>query len=456
MNKLPAVEEPTVEDIKSWVPERLLVYIQTKLSNPLNERDAQQLLDAQIDGSVFLAGASDSAFFERAYLSFGSSVKLAGLSGKIIGRNSDNRQSDIFQKLPLDSKVKSDLQELSNRTSWRRIQVFQKCLQLGPEELSDPALETQLPFPFVFDTLPKRFKFGSEGDEHNWVYMGREKFAELLYKLKEVRESNQNSGFWLYGTRGYGKSHLLAALVCYLTARGERVVYIPDCRECVKDPVPYIKAAMLFAWGDDDDQRESIMLLATMEMIYHYFQSVKNVIFVIDQLNALACLKGDSPQQVERKGQVEEWLLRYRTRHKCILSTSANYKAYLQTETSQASELRLHVYGGLTTKEMEYWWKRNSNVILDGDNVRGGYTKDRVEDQTGCIPLFLNGCLVNDGIDLGVDILKKVWKQVQSFVSHTKRTVNRESWDLDFAVDTSRVIFTDLGMHRPSPDTSRP
>ncbi|PWW76378.1 hypothetical protein C7212DRAFT_343574 [Tuber magnatum] len=353
MNKPPTENEPTVQDITSWDSARLLAYIQVNLSTPLNVGDAQLFLDAQIDGSVFLAGAGDSAFFKQASLSFGSSVKLAALSEKILGRN----------------------------------------------KLSDPAFETQLPFPFVLDTLPKRFNFGSNDGAQNWVYMGREKFAELLNKLKEVRESFQNSGFWLYGTRGYGKSHLLAALVCYLTARGERVVYIPDCRECVNDPVPYMKAAMLFAWGDDD-QRESIMLLDTMEMIYHYFQSVRNVIFIIDELNALACLRGDSAQLRERKGQVEEWLLRYRTRHKLI------------------------------QKEMEHWWKRNSHLILDGNKIRGGYTKDQVEDQTGCIPLFLNSCLVNGEIDLGVDILKKVWKQVQSFVSHTKRTVNRESWDL--------------------------
>ena len=107
-----------------------------------------------------------------------------------------------------------------------------------------------------------------------------------------------------------------------MTARGERVVYIPDCRECVKDPVPYIRAAMLFAWGDHE-LRERIMDLDTMEMIYHYFQSVKDVIFIIDQLNALACLSGDNQELKERKGQVEQWLVRYRTPHKCILSTSA-------------------------------------------------------------------------------------------------------------------------------------
>jgi len=65
-----------------------------------------------------------------------------------------------------------------------------------------------------------------------------------------------------------------------------------------------------------------------MEMIYRFFQSVKDVIFVIDQLNGLGCLRGDSPEMKARKAQVEQWLVRYRTGYKCILSTSANFPTY--------------------------------------------------------------------------------------------------------------------------------
>jgi hypothetical protein len=45
--------------------------------------------------------------------------------------------------------------------------------------------------------------------------------------------------------------------------------------------------------------------------------------------------------------------------------------------------------------EMEQWWRRNKNV-MEGDMVRGGYTKDQIEDITGGIPLFLDSCLLKD------------------------------------------------------------
>ncbi|KAG0632870.1 hypothetical protein HOY80DRAFT_1110745 [Tuber brumale] len=188
-----------------------------KLSTPLELKDAEKFLNTQIDGSV-LAGAADEAFFRRASLSFGASVKLAGLSSKI---SFSKRPSDTtFKKLRPESEIDTKLEE---------------------PELSDPAFKTKLPFPI-----------DSKDGEHNWVYIGPEKFVELLNKLKQVQGRPQNSGFWLYGTRGYGKSHRLAALVRYLTAREERVVYIPDCRECFKYPVPYTRAEMLFTWSDND------------------------------------------------------------------------------------------------------------------------------------------------------------------------------------------------------------
>jgi hypothetical protein len=141
------------------------------------------------------------------------------------------------------------------------------------DKLSDPTLEHTLPFPFVGFEAPVRFKVDNVTEE-NWLYIGRTKFKELVQQLKVVRVSLNYTTVWLYGTRGYGKSHLLAALVCYLAARDkERVVYIPDCRAVLKNPVTYIQAAMLFAWADDTTIQEEIMRLNTEKEIERFFNS---------------------------------------------------------------------------------------------------------------------------------------------------------------------------------------
>ena len=64
---------------------------------------------------------------------------------------------------------------------------------------------------------------------------------------------------------------------------------------------------------------------------------------------------------------------------------------------------------------MGLWWKRNDQVEL------GKYTQERVEDFTGCIPLFLNKCVVKgengkkDKISLETQFFRKVFQEVTEF-----------------------------------------
>jgi hypothetical protein len=89
--------EPTFQEIRSWDKNKLLQWIQDKLSVPLELTDTEKLLNAEIDGTVFFRGAGNMGFFERAGLSFGASFKLAKLAGETskhslscYARNSDS------------------------------------------------------------------------------------------------------------------------------------------------------------------------------------------------------------------------------------------------------------------------------------------------------------------------------------------------------------------------------
>jgi hypothetical protein len=240
------------------------------------------------------------------------------------------------------SEIDDVWREVAERARERRDHIREKIEALGllpdnADQLSNPAFHTKLPFPFVGPAVPSRFQIDSDSED-SWFYMGREMFAKLLNRLKYVREARNRSALWVYGTKGYGKSHLLAALVCYLTAQGERVVYIPHCRECVKSPVIYVQAAMLFAWADDKAIRDEIITLDTQRKIRKFFKRHPNTIFVIDQLNGFT----------KMEGEIKRWLNRCRAWHKAVLSTSANYEPYLRTALQQSTEETIHVYGGFT------------------------------------------------------------------------------------------------------------
>jgi hypothetical protein len=62
----------------------------------------------------------------------------------------------------------------------------------------------------------------------------------------------------VYGTDGYGKFHILAALACLLVRQKETVVYLPDCRAMLREPLEYLRNALLFAFADSSssDYRE--------------------------------------------------------------------------------------------------------------------------------------------------------------------------------------------------------
>jgi len=180
--------------------------------------------------------------------------------------------------------------------------------------------------------------------------MGREKFTELLNEFEKIREDSAHRDLMVYGTKGYGKSHLLAALVCYLTARGGKVVYIPDCRDFFEDPVAHMRSAMLFAWADDESEQQNIMALTTQKEIYGFFQRRKDVVFVIDQLNALEREVNDEERTVSRKVEIREWLksLRSPAQHRAILSSSANNNSIHEGASKQSTGEIMYVYGGFT------------------------------------------------------------------------------------------------------------
>jgi hypothetical protein len=256
-----------------------------------------------------------------------------------INRSSDQHSNSAEPANPLPGAVDQLSDQHSNSTEPAN------PLPGAVDRLSDPTFNRELPFPSVIDVVPNRFKDDGTA-EAKWLYVGRTKFKELLEKLKEMRETRSYTTLWLYGTQGNGKSHLLTALVCYLAAQDERVVYIPDCREWLRDPIRNVQVAMLFAWVDDITTQKEIMTLNTEAKIEAFFNRRRNAIVVVDQLNALTESNG-SCEGIKRRGRLHGWLTRFTSKHTAVFSSSANYKEYLDSSKMQTSSYTMRVYGGL-------------------------------------------------------------------------------------------------------------
>jgi hypothetical protein len=84
---------------------------------------------------------------------------------------------------------------------------------------------------------------------------------------------------------------------------------------------------------------------------------------------------------------------------------------------------------------MEQWWERNKDVMEDGV-VRGGYTKNDIEDLTGKIPLLLENSVVKDekgqpfAINLGTKFFRGIYEQALSFEQQIRSKCENKLMDL--------------------------
>jgi hypothetical protein len=150
-----------------------------------------------------------------------------------------------------------------------------------------------------------------------------------------------NPGLWQISPTG--RPRLL------LATQDEHIVYIPDCREMLQDPLQYVKAAMLFAWADDTTAQMKIMALDTEDEIRGFFALQKDVVFVIDQTNGLKYDKTGPLEQIARRLNLHTWLIRLTANFKAVFSSSsANDSEYRNLFYKQTSYSFLEVYGGFT------------------------------------------------------------------------------------------------------------
>jgi hypothetical protein len=99
----PAANKPTIGEIRTWKTDKLLEWMQQRLSVPLMPADSGKFLDARIEGEAFLSHAGDRDFFISAGFSFGISEKLAELSRKTISKKRPRSEEELNDR-PLDQK----------------------------------------------------------------------------------------------------------------------------------------------------------------------------------------------------------------------------------------------------------------------------------------------------------------------------------------------------------------
>jgi hypothetical protein len=154
---------------------------------------------------------------------------------------------------------------------------------------------------------------------------------------------------YVYGTIGYGKSHILAALACLLIRRGHRVLYFPDCRAACASWLDYLQRALLFAFRDTET-RQRIMECDDPEQLLQICKSFPDPLYIIyDQKNTLDREDpGEAVVSAGVKEAVQSALERISFDRISITSASANYKSAMAMRLRQTGQQKIALLGGMT------------------------------------------------------------------------------------------------------------
>ena len=225
-----------------------------------------------------------------------------------------------------------------------------KVSKVSLESCANPREFLYLPFPFLGPPFPEK---GSDG--RRFYYMGRQKFAELVHMVNRFENPDGCHTLYFYGTTGYGKSYILAALSCLLMREGKRVVYIPTCRGLLQAGFGhYLTWALFLCFGDSPIQQREIECCQNdpEELIRYCRQLSKRKVllyFFIDQYNGLHLVDENMDDiSNERKACSEDWLLKATYGHCLIKCVTADNHAAIHRAKKHRDEIDMAIYGGFT------------------------------------------------------------------------------------------------------------
>ena len=220
-------------------------------------------------------------------------------------------------------------------------------IETEAKHYADPDNMIIFPFPFTYLDLPAdRFHF----EHSHFEYMGREIFLELWNVVQGLKHESFTR-LYIQGTMGYGKSHILAVLAGLLYRSGKRVVYLPDCRALLRQPLDYLRASLLCAFADPSsyEKRETIRALGSTHDVEKFCCENLPMYFIIDQMNALdAEVSNQDVSTNSQKAFLLEFLTSLTVGHYQITSASANHKTALYVEKRQTNDLKQSLMGGMT------------------------------------------------------------------------------------------------------------
>lgn len=158
-----------------------------------------------------------------------------------------------------------------------------------------PTVQQMVPLP-ILGVAHDRYMvaLGAHGIR-KFRYMGREKYTEVIREMCLQRDEISIRGhpetrhtINIFGTSGYGKSHIITACVVSMLKAVIPVVFIGHTRDLGAHPLRYLKAALAVAFGRDETMLRDILQRDSVDDLLAYVKDAQvQFALVIDQANSL-------------------------------------------------------------------------------------------------------------------------------------------------------------------------
>jgi hypothetical protein len=240
---------------------------------------------------------------------------------------------------------------------------------IGKDEHIDPSKKHTLPFLSIYWTQNDRFKVKKEGYV---LYLGREKFLEIEERIEEnFKVPSYTERIYVYATIGYGKSHILAAVACYLMSRRDclvHAVYIPDPALLAENFVAYMQSAFMSVCAHESTRcywRTIFKMSCAEGDIRFALNTPLYFVYIVDANKSKTKEAKTATSIHELTGSSYRYLVSY--------LASANSRSYARIQDSSRGDGRIIMFGGmaqasvtlLSPKMISYPIYRLNGFIVD-------------------------------------------------------------------------------------------
>lgn len=197
--------------------------------------------------------------------------------------------------------------------------------KVSEADYSDPKKLLKLPYPAV--DMDARYEYNSE---HNFLFQGRERFAELLEITKQLKSKQRpglQNNLLVYGTMGSGKSHILGSLALHLMqTSGGLVIYIPSCYKWIRNPAATLSQALVVALGVAEPElcREIKDCKEDWEKLVGYLEKLDRAVLILDHWDSI--VDDEKISNPDGKAAIFAAISKLSQSHLVIRGVSAEFK----------------------------------------------------------------------------------------------------------------------------------